>query len=259
MRLRCITLNLKGLTSKWFDERFHAAIENLKPLAPDLICVQETTLCHDGSRLYNQAQVIGDATGLPVSAFAPYGNPVEIMSRERGGIGLVSRWPLGEVRTRRLCSGHGRDHDSRVSIFARLMAPEGAIDVATTHLSWRPEEAETRLIQIGMVLEELRLAENHSNRQVLLGDFNATEDEPAIRLISEDFQDAFRTMNPTEPGHTWETRNAWAQSSGLPDRRVDYIFCGKSAKIHACRVILNQALPVFVSDHYGVIADLEWV
>jgi len=188
MNVRCVTLNLKGLGSDWFEARFNTLVEGLRPLNPDLVCFQETTIRNSRGIVYDQARSVGEAIGLPVSAFAPYGNPVEVMSFDQGGVGLISRWPIGDIRNRRLCPGHDRIQDVRVAMIVTLITPGGALRLATTHLSWKPEETEIRLMQMGMIVQEVLPVSNDSKtRCILLGDFNATADEPAIRLIAEHF------------------------------------------------------------------------
>ncbi len=96
--VRCVTINLKGLGLDWFERRFGALVGELKSLNPDLVCFQESTIRSSRGILYDQARTVGEAVGLPISAFAPYGNPVEVMSRDQGGVALVSRWPIGNIR-----------------------------------------------------------------------------------------------------------------------------------------------------------------
>ena len=259
MRIRCVTLNVKGLGSDWFESRFDALIGELRPLKPDLVCFQETTIRSSRGILYDQARSVGEAVGLPISAFAPYGNPVEVMSRDQGGVGLISRWPIGDIRNRRLCPGHDRIQDVRVAMIVTLLTPDGPLKLATTHLSWKVEETEIRLTQMGMILQDFLPGPNDTDTKcILLGDFNATEDEPVVRLVSEHFLDAYRTKHPDETGYTWDNRNPMTQNFVQPDRRVDYIFCSKRTTIHSCQVVLNHPTSTFPSDHFGVMADLEW-
>jgi hypothetical protein len=71
--------------------------------------------------MYNQAQAIGKEIDLPTTTFAPYGNPTETMSQHQGGIAIISKWPIGRIRNRRLCPGHDYLGDVRVATFATLL------------------------------------------------------------------------------------------------------------------------------------------
>jgi len=258
MRVRVVTLNLKGLTQGWFAERGEAVVRGLRALAPDVVCFQETTVRYE-QRLYDQAAVIGAVLGLPVVAFSPYGNPIEMMSHEHGGIALVSRWPIRAVHGRRLPSGQ-MPPDARTALFATLMAPDGELHIATTHPSWRPDECELRLMQIGVLLDHLVRSGwcSPDARTIVAGDLNATEHEPGIRLLSDQLCDTFRARHPDAPGYTWTNENLLARENHAPDRRLDYIFCNRGATVLDARIALDRPDPVFPSDHSALFADIEW-
>lgn len=256
MQLRCVTINLKGLEFDWFNGRSKALIEGLRPLKPDLICFQEASIRQD-KPMYHQARAISHALGLDHCVFSPYGNPAELMTDNQGGVALASHWQITDVIGRRLPTAH--HSDARTSIFARLKIKGESLGVITTHLSWRPEELEIRLMQMGVLLRDISKhpwgkAEKHL---VLLGDLNATSEEPVIQIAREKFKDAHTTINPRAPGYTWCSRNPFTQGVNLPDRRIDYILCDPEAMVKKCEVVLDQG-PPFASDHFGVLADLEW-
>ncbi len=259
MRIRCITFNIKGLTDSWFEDRAQAVTAALRRHNPDLVCFQEAAIRQD-QPLYHQARAIGEDLGLENTVFAPYGNPAEMISRDQGGIALISRWPVCDVRVRRLPPGHGGPSDARVVVFAAIQSPNGRLGVVTTHLSWRPEESEVRLMQMGVILGEI--SRNPwgptVDKMVLMGDLNANPDEPVIHALSETLTDAYPNRNPGEAGYTWSSHNPGTRTENLPDRRIDYIFCDRNAIVRECEVILKQAKPVFPSDHFGVLAELEW-
>jgi len=240
----------------WREKREALVLDGLARLKPDVVCFQEATVRYEPV-LYDQAQAIGEAIGLPFTVFSPYGNVVETMSREQGGIAVIGRWPIRLARHRRLPPGHGANTDARVALLVSFQAPSGNFDVVTTHLSWRPEELEVRLVQMGLVAGEFSRADwdKAGARAVLVGDFNAIEKEPAILLLSDCLTDAFRAFSPNDPGYTWVPENPYAGEWPFPPRRLDYIFCSRGTQILAAEVVL-QAPPV--SDHFGLLAELEW-
>jgi endonuclease/exonuclease/phosphatase family metal-dependent hydrolase len=260
MVVRVVTLNLWGLNG-WFEGRAAALEAGLRALAPDIVCFQEATIRSRDGEVYHPAAAIGEAVGLRVSAFSPYGNPAETMSPLQGGVAILSRWPIRVVENRRLPSGHAAN-DHRVALIATLAAPGGDLRVVTTHLSWRPEESEIRLVQAGVLLDYLSRCRwcGPAGRLILAGDLNATEDEPAIHLISERLKDAFRAAHPRDPGFTWVRQNPFARPipPSVPDRRIDYLFCPRGARVASCRVVLDQPSPVYPSDHFGVFAELDF-
>ncbi len=262
---RLVTFNLQGLGGGWFDGRSRAVIDGLAACRPDVVCFQETTIRHadtqeGGKRLYHQAKTIGDAIGLPHVAFAPYGNPVEVMSADQGGVAVAARWPFTGVRNRRLPSASHHPPDARVALIAVLATPFGELEVATTHLSWHPEHTEVRMVQMGLVLDELARAEccAPGSRAVLLGDLNATDDEPCIELASQRLVDAWAAARPKEPGYTWVASNPHAHDFEAPDRRLDYAFVPRGVELAAVELVLEQGEPVQPSDHYGLLVELHW-
>lgn len=262
---RFATFNLQGLDDGWFDGRSDAVVTGLAACRPDVVGFQETTVRHadsveGGRRLYHQAKAIGDRIGLPHVAFAPYGNPVEVMSTDQGGVAIAARWPFTGVRNRRLPSASHHPPDARVALIANLFTPFGELEVATTHLSWRPEHTEVRLVQMGLVLDELARTQccAHGSRAVLLGDLNATDDEPCIELASQRLVDVWATARPGEPGYTWVASNPRVRDSDAPDRRLDYAFVPPGVQITAVELILDRGEPVQPSDHYGLLVELGW-
>lgn len=255
MRARVLTLNLQGLANAWFERRFDAVVEGLRPLAPDVLCLQEATVLREEG-VYHQAVAIAEAVGLDFVAFGSYGPPAPSAGSDHG-VAVVSRWPLRRVRDRRL-----RDpRDERVVFLATLMAPGGDLEVITTHLAWEPAETELRARQARTVFDELQVNGWHrpGSRVIVAGDFNATEDEPVICTASQGLVDVFRARHPDAPGYTWLASTPYTAGYGhLPDRRLDYIFCPRGVEILDARVVLDHPTPVFPSDHFGVMADLAW-
>ena len=257
--MRCVTINLGGLGRDWFGRRSEALHNGLRPLAPDVICFQEAAI-RSHEPVYNQAAAVGHALGLNFVAFSPYGNPIEVMSHEQGGVAVAARWPMAYVENRRLQEGMLDAPDNRVSLLVRLLAPWGDLHVVNTHLSWRPEEADIRLVQLGIVLDYLSHAGlcEPFTPLVFAGDLNAQEPEQAIGFAAKYLRDCFRTLHPEAPGHTWSRINPLAREFPAPDRRLDYIFVPRSAHIKVARVVLDEPAPVFASDHFGVLAEVEF-
>jgi endonuclease/exonuclease/phosphatase family metal-dependent hydrolase len=258
VKIVCVTINLKGMEYDWLGARGRTLVNELDQWKPDVVCFQETTIRQE-TPLYNQARKIALELGLGYTIFSPYGNLNEIVTRDQGGVAIASRWPSCDVRTRGLLPGHSASPDNRVCIFATLDTPDGQVGVATTHLSWRPEEKDVRLVQAGLIVDELiRTSWEDHGRYILLGDFNAIDSEPAIVLIAEKMKDSYRCVHEKEPGFTWSTKNLHTAGWNLPDRRIDYIFCSKTARVTDCKIILDEAKPVMPSDHFGVLAEIEW-
>lgn len=262
MRTRIVTLNLGGLRAEWFAQRRQVVIDGLRELRPDVVCFQETAIQRGPGRGYDQTLDLGHALGLRYSAFTAYGHAIQAMQPEQSGLGIVSHWPLRRVLNRKLPSGHDRPPDARVALFVALELPDGGeLLVGTTHLSWRPDEAGVRLVQTGLVLEEIQRQGwlEPGRRGVLAADMNAHDGEDCVELASGQLVDVWRAAHPQAPGLTWVTSNPYtAEFSQMPDRRLDYLFSTPEARVASAELVLREPSPYFASDHFGVLADLEW-
>ena len=258
MRIRLLTLNLAGLDHQWFERRADAVSTALREYAPDVMCLQEVSLQWQGS-FYDQAYAVGCSVGLPVVAFCPYGDREQILSAQERGITVVARWPLCSVETRLLPHGDADHPDNRVALFATVHSPVGDLRVATTHLSWRPDEDLARRTQVRLMLEQIdrRQWDTDAMPLFIAGDFNALEHDVPIVQIKQRLRDAFREMHSSDPGITWRHDNPYNTGPDLPDRRLDYVFVGQHTSLRRVEVVLDAPTPVFPSDHAGVLVEIE--
>ncbi|HEY9897550.1 MAG TPA: endonuclease/exonuclease/phosphatase family protein [Pantanalinema sp.] len=256
MDIRIATINLAGVSDGWFEGRREAMVEQLAELGLDALCLQE--VASRGSPYpYDQVADLAARLGLSFACFAPYGNPDEVRSRERGGVALIARWPFRWVEVLQLPPG-SVSPDARVAALGTLAHPEGLVHLLGTHLSWPLDAHQTREDQVRHALDRVRDLgwDRPGARFVLAGDLNGVEGEPALRLVSERLIDAYRAAHPTLQGLTWTRANplVWYDS---PDRRVDYLFADRGATVLAAEVALDRA-EAPASDHYAVFAHLRW-
>lgn len=256
MTIRVMTLNLAGMEKQWFHGRAERLCAGLVPLSADVLVLQEVGI-RGGADFHHQVSLIGDWVDLPIKIWIPYGNPEELTSNEQGGIALLTRWPLLSVEERKLPPGK-YPPDNRVALLATIAHPDGPIHICNTHLSWRPDEADVRLNQLIMILDRAQdEGWLHSDeRFILMGDLNATEDEPVIDLLERHMIDAYRAHH-VDPGCTWESTNPYSGGYPSPNRRLDYIFVNKGANVVSAGRALHTAQWV-ASDHYAVWADILW-
>jgi endonuclease/exonuclease/phosphatase family metal-dependent hydrolase len=123
--------------------------------------------------------------------------------------------------------------------------------------------------------------------QIVMGDFNTVPDSDEIRWLTGmttlagrrvAYQDTWARANAVGSGGgslagvTWASVNPYiALMHWLrPDRRLDYIFTtqvrrDRRATVHGAWVVLDEpgetaaGERVFVSDHFGVLADVQMV
>lgn len=133
-------------------------------------------------------------------------------------------------------------------------------DVYVTHLIAARAPDYVRQYQIAQLLDWIRSREP-AEFSVVCGDFNASPDQPSIRLMLQAFQPtqnqptAFTPLQ--EPGGK-PTHPEWERF----DRCIDYIWVSGSVKVKASGLCFDKPasdnLVLWPSDHVGVWADLEF-
>jgi endonuclease/exonuclease/phosphatase family metal-dependent hydrolase len=223
-------------------------LATLRRLDADLVAVQEVDRDLPRSGRVDQARVLGEALGM-TWRFAPAllgtpGNPggwraVDPGSDDPGGpaygIALLSRLPLGRVETVRL-PRRGAE-EPRVAQVAEVVAGDGRLTVAATHLSFVPPSGAAQLRAL------LRRLDGRAGRRLLLGDLNLCW--PLVRVL------ALPGWRPLVHGGTFRNRPPGALG---PRVQLDHVLAaGGRATVRRARIVGGPA-----SDHLAVGVDLEW-
>jgi endonuclease/exonuclease/phosphatase family metal-dependent hydrolase len=262
--VRVATLNLWGRHGAW-DERRSVLIDGLRKLQPDIIAFQEAVVTGG----YDQvADLLG--TGYHVAHQAG-------RDAEGTGLSIASRWEVGEVWEETLHTNPCVD-PSEIAV-AEILTPGllGTVLFAHHNASWQlgfEHERELQAVAASRLVEDL-LGKREVSHVVLAGDFNAAPDSASVRFwrglqslgeTSICYRDAWESVHPGEPGHTFTPRNSlvtggdnWPLELG---RRIDYVMVrcvehGPTLDITACERIFDKPVEgVWASDHFGVVADL---
>src|SRR5208282_5249469 len=95
---------------------------------------------------------------------------------------------------------------------------------------------------------------------IVCGDFNDTPDSPAIKTILDGdyaLSDAFASCNPECQGHTFSSRNSYADPAPGEEGRIDYIFACGELRINGCEIVFDCRNGLdLVSDHFGLFCTL---
>jgi endonuclease/exonuclease/phosphatase family metal-dependent hydrolase len=269
--LRVVTFNLYHggpASGLWGDDgdlerRLARVARELRALAPDVVGLQEASW---GWRRGSVAARLAEALGLhhvwvpTTTRLLPVplvGHLIIGAMNFSEGPAVLSRFPILEREVHDLPRCVKR-WDLRVLLRAEVETPAGRLDVYATHTS----RDDCQLRRIGELVSARR-----RHGAVLAADLNTTEQAPALRALRQatGLVDAFRAVNPSEPGFTvWQHLRA---AEPTVSRRVDYILVragpGGEVRVHSSRVILDRPEqteqgPLWPSDHYGVVADVEW-
>ena len=264
---RVATLNLWGRHGAW-EECRQVLVDGLRELRPDIVAFQEA-VARDG---YDQ---VADLLGTGYSV-AHHGG----RSEDGTGAAIASRWPLGELLeedlrvTPRVDPAHG--WIGRVAA-VEVLAPDPVGTLLFVHHkpSWQwgfEREREMQAVAAARFVEGL--LGGGERHVVLAGDFDATPDSASVRFwsgrqsldgTSVCYRDAWESVHPGDPGHTFTPRNPLVASGEMPlelGRRIDYVMVrcgdhGPTLDVPYCERAFDEPVEgVWASDHFGVVADL---
>ncbi len=259
---RVATLNIWNRQGPW-SERLPLIRESLMALDADAIALQEV-LGFTG--MPSQAHEIAAGTGWNVHHVPAW----NVGGGLTFGNAILSPHPMTELRSLELPSPPGLD--TRTVAFARIELPHGPMPVFATHLTWQHHLGHARCQQVRALTDQVdSLAPTSGPPAVLLGDLNADPDSDEMRFLrgltalggtSVFFSDCWAVTRGSEPGYTYDRRNAYALRSREHSRRIDYCLVRGPGR-HLIGEPLSAELfcdqpvgDVWPSDHFGVVAEI---
>ena len=247
MILRIATLNLEQDHKCWEARRDLIATQLIE-LNPDILALNEIHIPSQTGRWLQRVSETASRSQYNLIQQSKAGED----SRTQGE-GLLTRYPV--IETANL---DYRSHDC-VALVARFDIEGRFLDVYVTHLIAAKIEDSARQYQVTQLLQWIRTRDD-ADYSIVCGDFNATPDQPSIRLMAKAYSatqmqaTAFTPLR--EPGGV-STHPEWARF----DRCIDYIWISESIKVKNSDLCFNkpaQDVPdLWPSDHVGVWADLE--
>ena len=236
--LNVATFNIWHDAGNW-PVRAGLIADALRAADADVIALQEV-LQDSRKNLPNQAETLAAALGgysVHFMSTAPEG------AANRYGNAILTRLPVIAVESRKL----EPLNDHRTAIRVRVDVQGRPVDLVNTHLAWQAHEGPMRAQQIRDLLGWLP---GDGAPLVVMGDFNAPLDEPAIApLLARGLDTALA------PGAVETTL---VTSRGHKPRVIDHILAERrSFATRGARLIGD--MPVdgeYPSDHFGVSATL---
>ena len=245
--LRVGTLNLRNTSDRW-PERRPLLFEQLSALAPDLLGVQELRRpSRQARQLVRTTPAFHERSRYHIQPAWKTG-PRHFWE----GIGVLTRLPIVEWDRIDLRSG------DRVAQRVTVAMDAGTLlDFYNTHLSHADESTAERLDQINVILQAI--ARRPSHPCVIVGDLNATPDEPAIARLQDTFRSAFAAVHGREPDAT--APSPLSATWGSEPKVIDYIFVSEQIDVLDAWVTFDQAADedprLTPSDHYGLAATIR--
>ncbi len=261
--MRIMTFNIRGaLYEDGLNHWRERASLNLRTLAqhvPDLLGLQEPHLENINAYRQNLAGY-GFELGTPYNDHDPYQytaigwNAQHLRLLESGGFWL-SETP--EV--------HSRSWETRCirsATWARFeWLPTGLIFLhLNTHLDHVSEPA--RVEGARLIVHRLSQMAQERLPMVVTGDFNCLPDSPAYQVFqTAGFVDTYRALDGSSPANTYHgfLGPAYDPTPENSDR-IDWILLRGwqgIAQLQSCEILRDGEPPIFPSDHYPVIADLN--
>ncbi|WBU36984.1 endonuclease/exonuclease/phosphatase family protein [Homoserinibacter sp. YIM 151385] len=121
---------------------------------------------------------------------------------------------------------------------------------ANTHLPYRPEDADARERGARLILD--RLEEIAAGDPIVLtGDFNCGPDCAVHEILSESLADVHDEGPHTGPDGTFHG------FTGEPGERIDWVL-QRGLRLRAARTMDEHEGTVWPSDHFPVLAELDW-
>ena len=235
--LRVLTYNIhhaEGTDGKLDLERIAKVIQSAKP---DLVALQEVDQSTKRSGGVDQLARLAELTGM----HSAYGKAMDFQGGAYG-IGMLSRWPLQNVRVHPLPSPPGVE--PRAILEATVVPGENGakLQFLVTHVDHKAAPAH-RAQQVARIRELFPATAADAIPAILAGDLNATPDSEVIKSLFADWTDSaagktFLTC-PTNP----------------PRVKIDYVLYRPAS---AWRVVETQALQEpTASDHLPVLSILR--
>jgi endonuclease/exonuclease/phosphatase family metal-dependent hydrolase len=229
--MRILTFNVQN--DEGDPRRTPLINRELRRLKPDILALQEV-------RYPGQLEMLLAGTGLTAT------HQHQLLPNspdEYGGTAIATRRPhtVEDVSE--------SEPGARFHWWTLTVVTTERIIVPTT--PWEPEAAAARESQA----RRIRSAE----RTILAGDLNALPGSASIRHFGKSFLDAWEHAGDG-PGDTWVAENPLADTAKGQPGRIDYIFVSPDLAVVAARRVGTAPVDgVWLSDHYGVLVDIEVV
>lgn len=244
-RLHVATLNIRNMADRW-PERLPLLLADMAALQPDLVGLQEVVFPMHQDRLIGAA---GEGRYAAIRGWA---------GRPEYGNSLLVRAPLVAGEVDRLDLGL-----KRAAVRASVRLPSGSrVLMVVTHLHHEVDGRAERDDQARQLVEWLEDTDPAVVR-VVVGDFNAHPDEPAVaRMRAAGYRSANVEANGDEPAVTWPSGiQAEGMDTDGDPACLDYVWVWGDVRVVAARLEFDRPDPddptLYPSDHIGVSARLE--
>jgi endonuclease/exonuclease/phosphatase family metal-dependent hydrolase len=256
--LRVISLNvLHGFPRfEHLTQRLDLIADEIRRQDADIVCLQEVPWV---PQVGSGAKHLAERAGLNYLYLRANGNRWAILFEE--GEAILSRYPLKDPAFAELKPRAGF-FENRAVLHATAVTPWGDVRVFVTHLTnASPEINRAQTMSLMSFVTESR-----EGPVIVAGDFNATEDSPQIKAITDQWIDTYRAIHPDQAGATCCIENLSHGPDEPLETRIDYVFlvpeAGQDVRILSSQRVLDRPFMVaagwqWASDHVGLLTVFE--
>jgi len=247
--VRVLQFNQMGNPTRERLEEMTRATAGVTPLAPPTIVTLQETSQRVGQ--YNTVVELANAMGYKHQEFLYRDNPKEGFQE---GMAIVYHPSFEqEAMHHQLLPGRGGVEVLVLGVTLRSKVTGKRVHVFTTRLSWQLDARQERAEQLSKMRVFVQRSVPAGEPVIFSGDFNYALEEEAADAAERlgDQTDAFRRLNDGVAG---VTTSRVMRTIKFPGKRPDVVYSRGLEPVHS-RTVLNQTP---VSDHFGVIADLDW-
>ncbi|AWV89250.1 endonuclease/exonuclease/phosphatase family protein [Bradymonas sediminis] len=213
------------------QEGIEAIAEVIAAEAPDIVALQEVG---NGWRMGPNGDTTAEIARLAGYEYYYYVATIFEEPDFRYGHAILSRWPLD---SHEVVDFSQSIDEPRAAIVARILSPDGPIQVIATHLSHKPEE---RALQAPELIRLRDTVRTSGEPVLLLGDLNETPEVAWMQALADGMASAMRlTSAPTFPNPT-------------PTIRIDHIMMSDATLTRAAVISEDAA-----SDHRPLVAEFN--
>lgn len=250
-RLVVATLNLRCRIDAWAERR-PLVVAALAAIDPDLVGFEEDCAAAGGAP--QSEEIRADLAALTGRGYVLQRASAHPAVYTEGtfdeGVTVLSALPVEAARAIDLPP----TPPAPPALFQRKAV---AVDVTVggtplrfyvAHLEVGGDNVSTRQGQAAVLVADLPT----DRSAIVVGDFNATPDEPAIATMTGALVDSWASLNPADPGPT--------MPASLPTRRIDYIFVSSAlaGRVVGSRILDDHTGAIWLSDHRGVAVAIGW-
>lgn len=265
-RVRVLTWNVWWRFGPAWRERQPALLRSLRAADADVVALQECWGTGSTTQAHEFAAELGMHAAFLAPSLPPRPDPPETDDQAdvEVGIGLLSRWPMTEVRPVPLPARH-RD-PAPVSAVAVVAHPVGPLHVIATCLEWEPAYDDDRAAQAQAVADLATSPDRDGSLPVVLcGDLNAAPSSPVLRPVRQALLDAWTAGggDPSAVTLPADHPQAALEVEELIGQRIDHVFVrpgrpGQQVAVGSVGLVGRPVAGVHPSDHRGVLCELTW-